>query len=113
MGVAAPPPRAQQQQHAPRPGGGWLWTATAATLLALTALRLRGATAWLQGLLSVSDRFPPPPGVAADVAVVLGYALHRNGSCTRPLQSRVEVGVALFREVRRRPGCVDGGTAGF
>jgi uncharacterized SAM-binding protein YcdF (DUF218 family) len=35
----------------------------------------------------------PPP---ADYAVILGYALHRNGTCTRPLQSRVEVGVALF-----------------
>lgn len=122
--------------RAPTTSSLWLWTAAASVAVAL-ALHTGPASslvAWLHGLLACSSRYPPPPDVASDVAVVLGYALHRyvfsracsyflkaclvinagncscqslnhctpirNGTCTRPLQSRVEVGVALFQEVR-------------
>lgn len=84
--------------------GGTLLTAvavaTAAVAAAAVGLRaggLRGLTSWMHGLLAVSQRYPLPDGATADVCVVLGYALHRNGTCTRPLQSRVEVAVELFR----------------
>eukprot|EP00879_Flechtneria_rotunda_P015661 GHRR01016383.1.p1 GENE.GHRR01016383.1~~GHRR01016383.1.p1 ORF type:complete len:250 (+),score=61.10 GHRR01016383.1:329-1078(+) len=55
-------------------------------------------TAWMHNLLSYSYMHPVPAGAGCDYGVVLGYALHRNGSCTRPLQSRVEVGVAGYQK---------------
>lgn len=37
-----------------------------------------------------------PPGAAADAAVVLGYALRRDGTPTKLLRQRVAAGVTLF-----------------
>ena len=65
----------------PGPGAGpLLITAAAAVLVAVTlhaGAARSGLTAWLQGLLSCSDRYPLPEDAPADVGVVLGYALHR------------------------------------
>jgi hypothetical protein len=36
----------------------------------------------------------------ADVVIILGYALFRNGSATRPLQARVTAGVQAWMHVR-------------
>ncbi|KAF8067143.1 hypothetical protein HT031_002190 [Scenedesmus sp. PABB004] len=74
----------------------------AASVAAIAIAAAPSATTWLHGLLAASHRHPLPEGLVADVGVVLGYALHSNGSCTRPLQSRVEVGVALWRAGRAR-----------
>ncbi|KAG2493306.1 hypothetical protein HYH03_008442 [Edaphochlamys debaryana] len=52
----------------------------------------------LHGLLA--SRSPLPPGKTADVAIVLGYALFRNGSLTEPLKGRVQAGVELFLQGR-------------
>ncbi|WIA12582.1 hypothetical protein OEZ85_006239 [Tetradesmus obliquus] len=52
----------------------------------------------MHGLLSYSRRHPLPQGQQLDYGVVLGYALHRNGSCTQPLRSRVEVAVQLYQQ---------------
>ncbi|KAI8473414.1 MAG: DUF218 domain-containing protein [Monoraphidium minutum] len=77
--------------------------AAAVLAVALHYAGRRGLSAWLHGLLSDRGAHAPPGGGgAADVAVVLGYALHANGSCTRPLQSRVEVAVDLYRRGRVR-----------
>jgi hypothetical protein len=40
---------------------------------------MRGVTAWMHGLLAVSDAHAPPAGASSDVAVVLGYALRKCG----------------------------------
>ena len=146
------------QQH------GLAAAAVCAALVALLVGLISGATgsaptsltAWMHSLLSVSRRYPPPPGTTSDVGVVLGYALHkcapskgrgskvhvacvgmgsprwcsnalrcaatayavvqcsptpfafparahRNGSCTRPLESRVAAGVALYEQVTPLP----------
>eukprot|EP00878_Enallax_costatus_P022540 GHUV01023914.1.p1 GENE.GHUV01023914.1~~GHUV01023914.1.p1 ORF type:complete len:202 (+),score=57.05 GHUV01023914.1:1282-1887(+) len=55
-------------------------------------------TPWMHNLLSYSHKHPVPSASTSDFGVVLGYALHRNGSCTQPLQSRVEVGVKAYEQ---------------
>ncbi|EFJ43873.1 hypothetical protein VOLCADRAFT_106645 [Volvox carteri f. nagariensis] len=56
---------------------------------------------WLHGLLAA--RTPPlPKDAIADVAIVLGYALCRNGSLTEPLKGRVQAGVDAFLQGRAR-----------
>ncbi|KAK9909341.1 hypothetical protein WJX75_000747 [Coccomyxa subellipsoidea] len=49
---------------------------------------------WQQQLLSRGEFFPE--GTTADVAIILGYALQRDGTPTPTLQQRVEAGVELF-----------------
>ncbi|KAF6251770.1 DUF218 domain-containing protein [Scenedesmus sp. NREL 46B-D3] len=55
-------------------------------------------TPWMHSLLSYSHKHPVPQGQQLDYGVVLGYALHKNGSCTQPLHSRVEVGLRLYQQ---------------
>ncbi|GFR47289.1 hypothetical protein Agub_g8976 [Astrephomene gubernaculifera] len=56
---------------------------------------------WLHGLLA--SRSPPlPEDAVADVAIVLGYALFRDGSPTQPLKGRVAAGVDLLLRGRAR-----------
>ncbi|GLC32983.1 hypothetical protein PLESTB_000383600 [Pleodorina starrii] len=72
-------------------------TAGALLALALTPAGVR----WLHGLLLA--RSPPlPDDAVADVAIVLGYALFRNGSLTEPLKGRVRAGVEAFLQGRAR-----------
>lgn len=74
-----------------------------AAAAALLAIGLRAAassslTARMHNLLACSKSHPIPTGEKPRVAVVLGYVLHTNGSCTRPLQSRVEVALDLYKQ---------------
>lgn len=62
------------------------------------ALAAGGFTAWLHNLLADNERHPLPQRTQCAFGVVLGYALHRNGTCTRPLKGRVEVGVNAFEQ---------------
>ncbi|GIL75836.1 hypothetical protein Vretimale_5549 [Volvox reticuliferus] len=56
---------------------------------------------WLHALLAARSPQLPEDAVA-DVAIVLGYALFRNGSLTEPLKGRVQAGVDAFRQGRAR-----------
>lgn len=71
-----------------------------AILISLYVQMGSGITKYLHSLLQYSDKVPLPKDRELQVGVVLGYALHRNGSATAPLKSRVEVGVALFAQRR-------------
>ncbi|KAF5835092.1 DUF218 domain-containing protein [Dunaliella salina] len=74
-----------------------VWTALFASLVFS-----RPCIKYLQELLSVRDtisnkRDGTPTQNQADVIIVLGYALFRNGSATNPLRARVDAGVDAWQ----------------
>mmetsp|Transcript_18986 Transcript_18986/g.53178 ORF Transcript_18986/g.53178 Transcript_18986/m.53178 type:complete len:237 (+) Transcript_18986:207-917(+) len=74
-----------------------IWTTLVASLVCS-----RPCIKCLQGLLSVRHTISSLDGTStqnqADVIIVFGYALFRNGSATNPLKARVDAGVDAWQK---------------
>jgi len=68
------------------------------TFGSLLARLLHPVVIWLHNLLSASNVHSQSHGLP-DVVIILGYALYKDGSCSAPLQTRVEAGVRAWERL--------------
>ncbi len=71
----------------------------------------RGGGSW-EGLSGAGPKAAGEPAPAFDVAVVLGYALQRDGEPTKVLRERIKAGVALHQSGAARALIFSGGHPG-